>query len=143
MCTVEGCEVESCGHVSVQVGAGPDLRNKHLRGMIGWGPQGTAPLLTVGDLVPREKPSKPRLGRCGRAWSVVRPIRRAHHPEFIEGKEVPEAQSTRNGEGAIAISPSRTQSKRDLAPHFRTESRFSLVFTLFFGYMNGPANLIY
>ncbi len=36
--TVEGCEVESRGHVSIQVGAGPDLRNKHPRGMIGWGP---------------------------------------------------------------------------------------------------------
>ncbi len=119
MCTVEGCEVESRGHVSVQVGAGPDLRNKHPRGMIGWGPQDTGPLPTVGDLVPREKPSKPRQGRCGRTWSVVRPIRWAHHTEFIEGKEVPEALSNRNGEDAIAISPSWTLSKR---AHFLTES---------------------
>ncbi len=37
-------------------------------------------------------------------------------------KEIPEALSNRNGEGAIAISPSRTRSKRHLAPHFLTES---------------------
>ncbi len=47
----------------------------------------------------------------------------AHHPELVEGKEVPEALSNRNGEGAIAISPSRTQSKRHLAPHILTERR--------------------
>ena len=51
---VEGCEVESRGQVSVQVGAGPELRNKQSWGMIGWDPQGTGPLPTVGDLVPRE-----------------------------------------------------------------------------------------
>ncbi len=38
-------------------------------------------------------------------------------------KEVPEALSNRNGEDAIAISPSRTRSKRHLAPHFLTKSR--------------------
>ena len=73
--TVEGCEVESRGHASIQVGAGPDLRNKHPRGMIGWGPQGTGPLPTVEDIVPREKPSKPRQGRCGR------PVERRKSPK--------------------------------------------------------------
>ena len=51
------------------------------------------------------------------AWFDV-----AHHPELVEGKEVPEALSNRNGEGAIAISPSRARSKRHLAPHFVTDS---------------------
>jgi len=46
----------------------------------------------------------------------------AHHPELVEGKEVPEALGNRNGEFAIAISPSRTRSKRHLAPHFVTDS---------------------
>ncbi len=73
--TVEGCKVESRGHVSVQVGAGPYLRNKHPRGRIGRGPQGTGPLPTVGDLVPRDKPSKSRQGRS------VRPVERRKFPK--------------------------------------------------------------
>ncbi len=47
----------------------------------------------------------------------------AHHPELVEGMEVPEALSNRNGEGAIAILPSRTRSKRHLAPHFVMDSQ--------------------
>jgi len=49
----------------------------------------------------------PRQGRC---------------PELAEGKEVPEALGNRNGECAIAISPSRTGSKIHLAPHFPREN---------------------
>jgi len=58
------------------------------------------------------------LREAGGAWCDL-----AHHAELVEGKEVPEAQRTRNGEGAIAISPSRTRSKEHLAPHFVTDSR--------------------
>ncbi len=47
-------------------------------------------------------------------------------PGAREAKEVPEALSTGDGEGAIAISHSRTRSKRHLAPHFLTESRGDL-----------------
>ncbi len=46
----------------------------------------------------------------------------AHHPEPVEGKEVPEALSDRDGECANIISPSRTRSRRHLAPHFVTDS---------------------
>jgi hypothetical protein len=106
----------------VKVPSGPYLRNKHPWGWIGWGPQGTGPLPTVGDLVPRGKPSKPRQCRCGRP--VERGSTLLTTPRKIEGKEVPEALSKRNMEGAIAISTTRTESKRHLAPHFLTESLY-------------------
>ena len=47
------------------------------------------------------------------AWFDV-----AHHPELVEGKEVPEALSNRNGECAITISHSRTRSRRYLGLTF-------------------------
>ncbi len=43
-----------------------------------------------------------------------------------EAKEDPEALSNRNGEGTIAISPSRTRSKRHLVPHFVMNSLVTL-----------------
>ena len=71
--------------------------------------------------MPQGQPSKPRQGRC---------------PELVEGKEVPEALSNRNGECAIAIFPSRIRSKRHLAPRFVVDrrTRGSLIFRLNTGF---------
>ena len=86
---VEGCEVESRGHVSIQVSAGPDLRNKHSRGhdwvgcsrhrpiAHGWRPRAARKT---------KQASAGSLRETRGAWFGI-----AHHPEFIEGQDVPEA----------------------------------------------------
>ncbi len=83
---------------------------------------------TLGDSTPGQDRVGPSRHRpIAHGWKPRTPRKTKQDPagslrEARGTKEGPEALSNRNGEGAIAISPSRTRSKRHLAPHFLTES---------------------